>query len=284
MTGLLGADPLTGIGHMLAQPFELRAYLAGSLIAAAAGLVGWFVLLRSQVFTGDALSHVAFTGALAALAAGIDLRIGLFVACVVVGLAMAALGRAGRADDVVIGNVFAWVLGLGAFFLTLYTTGSGGGSTGVAVLFGSIFGLTAAQTTTAAVVAAGIVVAVLAIGRPLLFASVDPDVAAARGVPVRLLGLGFLAIVGVTAGEATQAVGSLLILGLLATPAATASRLAVRPWAALGLSAAIAVVTVWLGLALAYAASSLPPSFAIMAVSTAGYVLVLAATRTGRRA
>lgn len=276
-------NPLAGIAHMLSQPFELRALLAGGAVAAASGLVGWFLLLRAQVFTGDALSHVASTGALAALAAGVDLRIGLFGACVAVGAAMAGLGPAGRADDVVIGNVFAWVLGLGAFFLTLYTRGAGGGGPGVSVLFGSIFGLSSGQAVLAAAVAGGLALAVVAIARPLLFASLDPAVAAARGVPVRLLGVAFLALVGVAAGEATQAVGSLLILGLLATPAATAARLATRPWTGLALSAGLAVLAVWLGLGLAHAASSLPPSFAVMAVATAGYLAAVAVDRRRSR-
>ncbi|MGH9077430.1 MAG: metal ABC transporter permease [Acidimicrobiales bacterium] len=274
---------------MLGHPFEARAFLAGTVVAAAAGLVGYFLVLRSQVFTGDALSHVAFTGSLAALAVGVDLRIGLFTACVVFGLAMAALGRAGRADDVVIGSVFAWVLGLGVFFLTVYTTGgaSGGGAggggnyggAGVNVLFGSIYGLTAGQTTAAALIAAGVVVAAASISRPLLFASLDPAVAAARGVPVRLLGLVFLALVGVTAGEATQAVGALLLLGLLATPAAAAQRLTTRPYRALWLSAGVAVVAMWAGLALSYAATGIPPSAAIMAVATVSYLVALGASR-----
>jgi zinc/manganese transport system permease protein len=288
MTALAAGDPITGIGHMLALPFEVRAYVVGTLIAAAAGLIGYFVVLRSQVFTGDALSHAAFTGALAALAAGIDLRIGLFAACVVFAIAMTALGRDGRADDVVIGNLFAWILGLGVFFLTVYTAGAsatGGGnngSSGVNVLFGSIFGLTAGQTTTAAIIAAAVILAILAIARPLLFASVDPAVAAARGVPVRLLGLGFLVLAGITAGEATQAVGALLILGLLATPAATAQRLTTHPFLALWASAGIAVASMWVGLGIAYAASSIPPSFAILAVSTGAYVAALGGTALTR--
>jgi zinc/manganese transport system permease protein len=289
VTALPAGDPITGIAHMLALPFEVRAYVAGTLIAAAAGLIGYFVVLRSQVFTGDALSHVAFTGALAALAAGIDLRVGLFAACVIFAIAMTALGKDGRADDVVIGNVFAWILGLGVFFLTVYTAGAsatGGGnngSSGVNVLFGSIFGLTAGQTTAAAVIAAAVIAAILAIARPLLFASIDPAVAAARGLPVRLLGTGFLVLVGITAGEATQAVGALLILGLLATPAAAAQRLTTRPFLALWISAAIAVASMWAGLGIAYAASSIPPSFAILAVSAAAYVTTLGATALTRR-
>ena len=282
---MTAGNPISGVGHMLSLPFEVRAYVVGTLIAVAAGLVGYFVVLRGQVFTGDALSHVAFTGALAALAVGVDLRLGLFAACVVFAAGMAFIGPSGRADDVVIGNVFAWVLGLGVFFLTIYTTGgasashgANNGGSGVNVLFGSIFGLSVGQTTVAALIAAGVIVALLAMARPLLFASIDTAVAAARGVPVRLLGLGFLILVGITAGEATQAVGALLILGLLASPAAAAHRLTARPFAALGISAALAVGSVWVGLAVAYAAPDIPPSFAILAVSTALYALAAAAT------
>jgi zinc/manganese transport system permease protein len=264
-------------------PFLLNALLAGTAIAAAAGLVGYFVVLRAQVFTGDALSHVAFTGALAALALGIDERLGLFAATIGVGIALGALGGRGRADDVVIGSVFAWILGLGVFFLTIYTTTSsaGNGNAGVNVLFGSIFGLNQSQAVTAATVAAVIVAVIVAIARPLLFASIDAAVAAARGVPVRLLGYCFLVLVGAAAAEASQAVGALLLLGLLAAPAGTAQRLTSRPYAALLISAGLAVGEMWAGLALSYTVPSLPPSFAILAVATGGYVLAL--LRTPRR-
>src|SRR5439155_1091930 len=122
-------------------------FLAGTGIAACCGAVGYFVVLRSQVFTGDALSHVAFTGALAALAAGADLRLGLFGATIAVAVGMGLLGRSGRADDVVIGSVFAWMLGLGVLFLSIYTSSSSGanGTAGVSVLFGSILVLSAAE-------------------------------------------------------------------------------------------------------------------------------------------
>ena len=265
---------IRGIAHMLGQPYLVRALVAGTVIAAGAGLVGYFVVLRRQVFTGDALSHVAFTGALAALAFGVDLRVGLFVSCVALALAMAGLGRRGRPDDVVIGTVFAWVLGLGVLFLSLYTSNrsSGNGVAGVNVLFGSIFGLSTGQARVAVVIGAGVTVAVLAMARPLLFASIDDAVAAARGIPVRGLGLVFLALVGITAGEATQAVGALLLLGLLAAPAAAAQRLTDRPYVGLLLAPLIAVASVWLGLGLAYAAPRLPPSFTILLVSSGAYL------------
>jgi zinc/manganese transport system permease protein len=278
---LIAANPFVGIGNMLQHPFLRYAFLAGTAIALAAGLVGYFVVLRQQVFTGDALSHVAFTGALGALAAGIDPRVGLYGACIIVALVMAAFGSRGNADDAVIGIVFAWVLGLGAFFLTIYTTsrsGTNGGTTGVNVLFGSIFGLSRAQARSSAAIAVIVAVAVVSLARPLVFASIDHAVAGARGVPVRMLDFAFLALVGVTAAEATRVVGALLLLGLLAAPAGAAQRLTSRPFAAMWLSAAIAVLSIWTGLAIAYAAPRIPPSFAIVAVATSCYLTAILAT------
>ncbi|OLB80228.1 MAG: ABC transporter [Actinobacteria bacterium 13_2_20CM_2_71_6] len=259
---------------MFSHPFIQYAFLAGTGVGLSAGLVGYFLVLRAQVFTTDALSHVAFTGALAALAFGADARLGLFVVTVAVALAMAGLGPRGRPDDVVIGGVFAWILGLGVFFLALYTrTRSGGnGTASVSVLFGSIFGLDAGRAGLTALIAAGVSLLILLAARPLLFASLDEAVAAARGVPVRLLGFGFLALVGVTTAEATQVVGALLILGLLAAPAGAASQLTTRPLRALAVSAGIAVGSVWLGLTASYVVPKLPPSFAILAVATVVYV------------
>ncbi len=282
--------PLAGLASIVDQQFLRYAFIAGGAIAAAAGLVGYFVVLRSQVFTGDALSHVAFTGALAALAAGADLLIGLYGACIVVALAMAVLGNRGLADDAVVGSVFAWILGLGALFLTIYTTsvsgtGGGGGTSGVNVLFGTIFGLSASQAEIDTAVSLGVCLAILVIARPLLFASLDAAVAAARGVPVRALGLVFLGLVGVTAAAATQAVGALLLLGLIAAPAGTAQRLTSRPFAAMWLSAGIAVGSVWAGLIVAYVEPRMPPSFGILAVATAVYLVSFALTAaplTGR--
>jgi zinc/manganese transport system permease protein len=261
---------------ILGHPFMQHAFLAGTAVALAAGLVGYFLVLRAQVFTADALSHVAFTGALASLAVGLDARIGLFAVTVLVALGMGRLGRHARPDDVVIGGVFAWILGLGVLFLTIYTTrrsGTGNGSASVNVLFGSIFGLSGGRALVTAGIAVLVAAAIVAIARPLLFASLDEDVAAARGVPVKLLGYGFLALVGVTAAESTQVVGALLILGLLAAPAGAARHLTTRPLHGLAISAGIAVASVWIGLTASYAIPKLPPSSAILAVATLTYVV-----------
>jgi zinc/manganese transport system permease protein len=267
----------SGLFDMLSHPFMRNAFVAGTAIAAASGLVGFFVVLRSQVFSTDALSHAAFTGALGALALGVDLRLGLFVVTIAVAAGMGLLGPRGRADDVVIGTVFTWVLGLGVLFASLYTrSGStGNGAATVNALFGSILGLSRDQAALAVVVGVIACGAVLAVGRPLLFASIDEAVAAARGVPVRLLGVGFLVLVGVAAAEATQAVGALLLIGLVAAPAAAAQRLTNRPWRGLALAGVLAVLAVWSGLTISYLAGSVPPSFAIMAVATAEYLAAI---------
>jgi zinc/manganese transport system permease protein len=232
------------------HPFMQHAFLAGTGIALACGLVGYFLVLRAQVFTGDALSHVAFAGALAALSFGIDLRVGLFAATIGVAVMMSGLGRRGRADDAVIGNVFAWILGLGVFFLTLYTTtrSTANSTAGPTVLFGSIFGLSASQATAAVWIGGGIV----------------------------------LALVGATAAEAAQAVGSLLLLGLIAAPAGTALLLTDLPYRGLAISAGLAVAELWAGLALSYTTPSMPPSFAIIAVASCGYVSAMAYSRLRR--
>jgi zinc/manganese transport system permease protein len=277
---------LASVTSIFFHPFMRNAFLAGTGVAAACGLVGYFVVLRGQVFTGDALSHVAFTGALAALAAGFDLRLGLFGATIAVAVGMGLLGRNARADDVVIGSVFAWMLGLGVLFLSIYTSESSGtnGTAGVSVLFGSILGLSPEAARAAAIIGALVCVAMVAIARPLLFASIDEAVAEAAGVRVGVLGVVFLGLVGVTAAETTQAIGALLLLGLLAAPAAAAVLLTKRPAAGLLLSVALAVVAVWVGLALAYAVPSMPPSFGIVAVATVEYaVAALIRGREGSR-
>jgi zinc/manganese transport system permease protein len=262
---------------MFAHEFIRSAFLAGGFVALACGLVGYFVVLRAQVFAGDALSHVAFTGALAAAAAGIDARFGLFAATLVIALLIGALGERANADDVTIGVVFAWILGLGVFFLALFSAGSGGGNglLGARALFGSIFGLSAADARLAAVVAVAVIATILAIARPLLFASVDPTVASARAVPVRALGLAFLALLGVTAAEATQAVGALLLLGLLTAPAGAAHLLSPSPYRALAISGALAVAAMWLGLTISYEIPELPPSSCVIAVAAAMYALAV---------
>jgi zinc/manganese transport system permease protein len=250
------------------------ALLGGGAIAVAAGLVGYFLVLRAQVFTGDALAHVAFTGAMAALALGVDLRAGLYVGTVAIALLMAALGVRALADDVVIGAVFSWVLGLGSLFLSLYTTSrsTANGNAGVSVLFGSVLGMNAAQAWTAVGVSCGVSVLMLVLARPLLFASLDPVVAAARGVPVRLLNVLFLVVVGVAAAVTVPVAGTLLIFSLMVGPAAAAARLTRTPATALLVSVALGLAATWLGIGLAYV-TGWPVGFFITAIATVFYVV-----------
>ena len=265
----------------LSQDFFRHAFLAGTAAAVAAGLVGSFLVRRNQVFAGDALGHVAFTGGLAALAFGFAARTGVFAATVVVAVVLAVLGGRTRLNDVVTGVVFTWLLGLGVLFLSVFTTSRAtGNATGaIRVLFGSIFGVDAATAAETAWIATGVVGAMLLIGRPLLFASVDPGVAEARGVPVRALNVVFLAAVGVMAAQLVQVVGALLLLGLITTPAATAHVLTARPWRAAAASVGIAVATVWVGLWLSHLQPALPPSTAIVATSFVTWVAVMLGRR-----
>jgi zinc/manganese transport system permease protein len=267
---------------MLSQEFMRNALLAGTFIALACGVCGWFVVLRGQVFAGDALSHVAFPGALAAAAAGVDERIGLFVATVAAGAGIGVLGRGAMAgggaggapsDDTAIGVAFTFILALGVFFLTRFSMSSGAGSgiQAAHTLFGSIFGLDGGEARLAAAIAAGVLALMLTIARPLLFASVSGEVAGARGVPTGLLGVGFLALVGVIAAEASQVVGALLLLGLLAAPAAAAQRLTRRPGAGIALAGGFAVLAMWGGLVAAYLIPSLPPSSTVVSIAVGMY-------------
>jgi zinc/manganese transport system permease protein len=265
---------------MLAHEFMRNALVAGTSIGCACGLVGYFLVLRAQVFAGDALSHVAFTGALAAAVLGVGILAGLFAATIAGGVAMGLLGEHARADDATIGSLFAWSLGLGVLFLSIFVRdqSAGNGTAGVRVLFGSIFALDTTAVEKAVLLGALASALQLALARPLLFASLDEEVAAARGVPIRALGLLFLALVGLVAAEATQAVGVLLLLGLLAAPAGAAHRLTANPYRGLVLSTLFAVGAVWVGLAASYELPRLPPSSGIVAAAVGGYGLVLAAT------
>jgi len=275
LQSLAAPNPIAALGHMFTHPFIVHALVAGTAIAIVSGLVGYFVVLRGQVFAGDALGHVAYTGAFAALAVGLDLRIGMFAATIGAGLILGLLGGRSVADDVTIGTVFSWVLGLGVFFLAYYTThdSTSNGAANVNVLFGSLFGISTSATWAAVAVAFVLVVAILTIARPLMFASIDSAVATAAGVPVRALGALFLALVGATAAEASQIVGALLLFGLLAAPAAAARRLTSDPWRALWLAALLATTSVWAGIVISYAAPTLPVSFAIMTVAAALYAM-----------
>ena len=277
-------NPIQDLQAMLAYDFMRNAFIAGGCIAAAAGLVGYFVVLRNQVFTTDALGHVAFTGGMGGLLIGLNLLVGVFSSCIAVALAIGSLGGRGRGRDVAIGTVFAWVLGLGLLFLSIFTSShsASAGNTGISVLFGSILGMQPAQAVIAS--AAGVLtcIALLAIARPLLFVSLDPEVATSRGLPIRVLTALFLILVAITVAESVQAVGALLVFALMVTPAAVAQNLTTSPYAGMALSATVAVVAVWLGLTLAFYISY-PVSFFITALTFGFFIVSLGVSRVHRK-
>lgn len=276
------------VQQMLAVDFMRTSFLAGSLIAVTCGLVGYYVLLRRLIFASDALSHVSFAGAMAAAFLGWNPFVGLFGGSIIVGVGMGQLGRtSARSRDIAVGTVLAWILGLGALFLGLYLSNPVANTNiavGVGVLFGSIFGVDPQTALVISLVAIATSVALLAMARPLLFASLDPEVARARGLPVRLLDALFLALLAITVAEAVPAVGALLVFALIVTPAASARRMVARPYLTLVLSAALALVITWVGLTMAFYLSY-PVSFDISALGFVVYLVVLAfqQVRTVRR-
>ena len=270
---------------MLEHPFLRYAFLAGTAIALASGLVGYFVVLRSQVFSVDALSHVAFTGALAALAIGSDLLVGLYGACIVVALGMAALGsrgRAGRHGDrqrVRLDPRARRALPHHLHDVVERHRCDLGGQRALRVHLRAVrFAGRHRRHRRARDRASPVGHRPARSSSPASTTRWPPPV----GCRSRALGFVFLGLVGVTAAAATQAVGALLLLGLLATPAGAAQQLTTRPFRALWFSAGIAVASMWVGLTIAYAAPSVPPSFGILAVATGFFLVVSLASKLNR--
>lgn len=237
--------------------FMVNAYAAGTASAVLAGALGWFMVLRRQSFAGHSLAVVSFPGAAGAVLIGADAYLGYFAGCVAGALVMAAAsqaaGNGGIADDrfasAGIGTIQAFFLACGLLFVTLYQ-GFLSGTT--ALLFGSFLGVTDQQVVVLVAVAVAVLVVLTAIGRPLLFSSIDRAVADARGVPVRGLDVAFLVLLGVAVAAAAQITGALLVFALLVMPAASAQRVTAAPGRGLALSVGLAVAITWLGLGIAF--------------------------------
>jgi zinc/manganese transport system permease protein len=270
--------------EMWQYDFIRHAMLAGSALAIVAGLIGYFVVARRLIFTSDVLSHVAFPGALIAIILGVNPLLGVFGFALLTALGMGTLAGKTRANDVTTGTLLAWVLGIGVLFLSIYASGSSGAnsSAGINVLFGSLFGIHAREAWVVAIVGLLTTIVLLAIARPLLFASLDPAVAASRGVPVRLLNIVFLILLAITIAEAVQAVGALLLFALLITPAAIARRLVARPFTGMFLSALLSLLFTWAGITLAYY-FPYPVSFCLTALVFVAYVSVVVVQRVLRQ-
>ncbi|WP_377267774.1 metal ABC transporter permease [Peterkaempfera sp. SMS 1(5)a] len=239
--------------QMWSYPFMVNAFRAGAIVAVVASAVGWFVVLRRQTFAAHTLSVVAFPGAALATLAGFALSLGYFGFCIAAALVLAALRRVreprGSDESAATGTVQAFLLACGYLFMALYKGLLEGPQS---LLFGSFLGITTGQAATLTVVGAAVLVVLTVIGRPLLFASVDPQVAAARGVPVRALSVAFLVLLGAATAEAAQITGALLVFALMVLPAATAQLLTARPGRSLLLTVVIGFTATWAGLVAAW--------------------------------
>ncbi|HEY7931189.1 MAG TPA: metal ABC transporter permease [Acidimicrobiales bacterium] len=267
---------------LLSLAFVQHAFYAVSAVAVAAGAVGYFVVLRRQAFAAHAIGHVGFAGAAGAVLLGLAPVIGLLGFCLVAGV-LIGLGGATLSDrDAVVGVTLTAALGLGVLFISLY---SGYADATYSILFGQILGVTWGDVTLVASVSLVVVAALSLIYRPLLFVSVDPSSAQARGLSERVLSLIFLTLLALTTVVAIQIVGVLLVFSLLVAPAAAAEQLTNRPLRALALSCAIALVSSWLGLFLAVWWGG-PVSFWITALASSTYVVARSrdAWRTRQRA
>jgi zinc/manganese transport system permease protein len=275
-------DLVTDYRQLFEFPFMVNAFRAGTVVAIVAAAVGWFMVLRRQTFAGHTLAVAGFPGAAGAVLVGLSASVGFFAFCIAAAVLIAVLPRRGRGFDeesAVTGTVQAFVLGCGYLFVSLYA----GNLNGInALLFGSFLGITAGQVALLAILATVTVVALAVIARPLFFASIDEDVAAARGVPVRALSIAFLVLLGVAAAETSQITGALLVFALLVLPPATAQALTARPGRSLVLAVAIGLAVTWAGLAVAYY-SPYPIGFWITSLAFGAYVVVRLARAVGRR-
>ncbi|HTY72534.1 MAG TPA: metal ABC transporter permease [Actinomycetes bacterium] len=264
---------LEDVRQAFMYPFMVNAFRAGAIVAVLAGLIGWFMVLRRQTFAGHTLAIVGYPGAAGAVLVGISATYGLFafasIAALVIGLVPNTGGRGYSEESAVTGTVQAFALACGFLFVTLY----GGFLSGAnALLFGSFLGITSDQVIALLLVALAAAAVLAVIARPLLFASIDPDVARARGVPVRGLSIGFLVLLGVAAAEVSQITGTLLVFALLVVPAATAQTWTTRPVLSVLLTVLIGVSVTWISLLVAYY-SPYPIGFFLTTFAFAAYLI-----------
>jgi zinc/manganese transport system permease protein len=280
MTAGLSWDLIDDIRQLLSFHFMLNALRAGTIIAVVAGAIGYLMVLRRQSFTGHTLAAIGFPGAAGATWLGLNPAFGYFGFCVAGALIISALPGGGRPNTALggfseesagIGTVLAFALACGFLFVSLYNGFLNGLNN---LLFGTIIGITDDQVLVLLIAGAGCLLALVALGRPLLFTTIDADVARARGVPVRLVNAAFLVLLGIAAGGTSQVTGSLLVFALLVAPAAATTRLTARPAAGLALSITLALLITWTGEATAFF-SPYPIGFW---VTTLGFSTFLLAT------
>jgi zinc/manganese transport system permease protein len=256
---------------MFDYDFMRTAFLAGGLVALLAGSVGFFLVLRNLTFAGHALSHVGFAGATGSVLIGTSPLWGMLAFTIVAAIAMGLLGDRLRGRDVAVGIVLSLALGLGVLFLYLYSTHA---TQANAILFGNVLGISL-ETVWALLALTSVGLCALAfISRPLLFATLAPELAEAKGVSLRIMSVLFLVIVAVTVAEAAQVVGVLLVFALMVGPAATSLRLTSRLGWGVAFAVLLALTETWLGIALAYS-TDWPTTFWIVLLSCCAYFLSL---------
>ncbi|MDH6196327.1 zinc/manganese transport system permease protein [Mycobacterium frederiksbergense] len=256
--------------QILTSAFMRNALIGGTLVALAAGLIGYFVIVRNTAFAAHALAHIGLPGATGAALLGLPVGLGLGAFCVGGALVIGVMGSRAHDREVATGTVLALATGFGLFFNSLATKNS---STLTNVLFGNLLAITQEQLLTFTALLVVLAAAVVFVYRPLLFASVNAQVAEAKGVPVRALSVLFMVLLGVAVTMAVQAVGTLLLFALVVTPAATAIMVTARPLAAMAISTVIGLVSVWAGLAVS-AMFNMPPSFVIVTIACTCWLAV----------
>jgi zinc/manganese transport system permease protein len=265
-----GWDLVADFHQIFQYEFMKNAFIAGTIVAILAGVVGYFVVLRRLGFACEALSHGGFAGATGAVVLGQDVFLGLLVFTSVTGGFMGLLGDRLRGRDVAIGGTLAFSLALGSLFLTISTRFAG---QAVNILFGNVLAISNGDLIFVAVFAVLALIVVGAMYRPLLFSSVDAEIADARGVPVRFLSVAFMVLLAVTVSASVQVVGVLLIFALLILPAAAAQHITAQPSRAIALAVVLAVAYVWIGLLVGFYLPY-PPSFFITAFAFLTFLAV----------
>ncbi|MHB8242912.1 MAG: metal ABC transporter permease [Solirubrobacteraceae bacterium] len=271
ITPHLGWNLARDVGELVEYHFMVNALIAGGIVAVTAGTVGWMMVLRRETFAGHTLSMMAFPGAAAATLLGVGAAWGYFAFC---GAGALVIGRVPRRtwsdESASIGAFQAAALAAGFLFVSLY-----GGVLGdlESLLFGNLLGISDGQVLVLGAVGVASLGTLAVLGRPLLFASVDPDVASARGVPVRAMTVAFLALLGVAVAATSQITGPLLVFALLVMPAASAQAITSRPAPSLALTLLLGLLVTWLGLGISYF-SVYPAGFFIATISFALYVLI----------
>lgn len=261
---------LLDLQQMWYYEFMQHAFEAGTVVAIIAGIIGYFVVLRRSTFVAHAFSEIGFSGAAGVILLGIHPLYGLILGSCAGGLGIGLLGRRATHRDVHIGIILAFTLGLGLLFINLYT---GYATEAFSLLFGEILGISYTDVLNTLFFGILVVAGLAVIYRPLLFSSLDEEVAEAKGVPMLLLGMVFMVLVAIAVSIAIQVSGVLLIFSLMVTPAATAQHLASRPRAVMAISVIIALLSTWLGLFIAFF-EPYPVSFFITSIVFGAYLFV----------